>query len=72
MSLSYNSGHSRWLSGKKSACKAGDTGDAGSSSESERYPGERNGNQLQYFSLGNPMDRGAWQATVHGAAKNLT
>ena len=32
-------------------------------------PGEGNGNPLQYSCLGNPMDRGAWQATVHGVAK---
>ena len=31
-----------------------------------RSPGEENGNPLQYSYLGNPMDRGAWQATVHG------
>ena len=34
-----------------------------------RSPGEGNGNPLQYSCLGNPMDRGAWQATVHGATK---
>ena len=32
-------------------------------------PGKRNGNPLQYFCLGNPMDRGAWWATVHGVEK---
>ena len=32
-------------------------------------PGERNGNALQYSCLGNPMGRGAWQATVHGIAE---
>ena len=32
-------------------------------------PGEGNGNPLQYSCLENPMDRGAWQATVHGVAK---
>ena len=32
-------------------------------------PGERNGNPLQYSCLGNPMDRGAWRATVHGITK---
>ena len=32
-------------------------------------PGEGNGNSLQYSRLGNPMDRGAWPATVHGVAK---
>ena len=34
-----------------------------------RSPGEGNGNPLQYSGLENPMDRGAWQATVHGIAK---
>ena len=34
-------------------------------------PGEGNGNPLQYSCLGNPMDRRAWRATVHGAAKEL-
>ena len=36
----------------------------------ERSPGEENGNPLQYSGLENPMDRGAWQATVHGVAKS--
>ena len=34
-----------------------------------KYPGEGSGNPLQYSCLGNPMDRGAWWATVHGATK---
>ena len=34
-----------------------------------RLPGEGNGNPLQFFCLGNLMDRGAWWATVHGVAK---
>ena len=34
-----------------------------------RCPGDGNGNALQYFFLGNPMDRGAYRATVHGVAK---
>ena len=34
--------------------------------------GEWNGNPLQYFCLGNPMDRGAWWATVHGVVKSRT
>ena len=34
-------------------------------------PGEADGNPLQYSCLGNPMDRGAWRATVHGVAKEL-
>ena len=44
-------------------------GDAGSIPGSGRSPAEGNGNPLQYSSLGNPMDRGARRATVHGAAK---
>ena len=44
-------------------------GDAGSIPGSGRYPGEGNGNTLLYACLGNPMDRGAWQATVHGVTK---
>ena len=52
--------------GKESACNAGD-GD--SILGSGRSPGEGNGNPLQYSCLGNPVDRGAWQATVHGLQK---
>ena len=37
-----------------------------------RSPGGRNGKPLQYSCLGNPMDRGAWWATVHGVTKNWT
>ena len=37
-----------------------------------RSPGEGNGNLLQYSCLENPMDRGAWWATVHGVAKSRT
>ena len=44
-------------------------GDAGSIPELRRSPGEGNDNQLQYSCLGNPMDRGAWWATVQGVAK---
>ena len=40
-------------------------GDIGSVSGSGRLPGEGNGNLLQYSCLGNPVDRGAWWATVH-------
>ena len=36
-----------------------------------RSPGEGNGNSLQYSCLRNPIDRGAWQVTVHGDAKEL-
>ena len=44
--------------------------DAGSIPEWGRTPGEGNGNPLQYSCLENSMDRGAWWATVHGAAKS--
>ena len=54
--------------GKESSASAGD---AGSISESGRSPGEGNSNPLQYSYLGNPVDRGAWQATVHGVAKRV-
>ena len=37
-----------------------------------RFPGEGNGNPLQYSCLENPMDGGAWWATVHGVAKSQT
>ena len=55
--------------GKASACNAGDQG---SIPESGRSPGEGNGNPLQHSCLENLMDGGAWQATVHGVAKNWT
>ena len=44
-------------------------GDAGSIPGSGRSPGEGNGNPLQYIYLGNPMDRGAGWATVHGVTE---
>ena len=52
--------------------KAGDEGDVGSVLGSGRYLGAGNGNSLQYSCLENSMDREAWQATVHGAAKSQT
>ena len=52
--------------GKESVCNAGDPG---SIPGSGRSPGEGNGNPLQYSCLENPMDRGAWQATVLGVAR---
>ena len=44
----------------------------GSIPGSERSPGEGNGNPLLYSCLENPMDRGAWWATVHGITKSRT
>ena len=55
-----------WLSGKESTCNAGDTT---SIPGSGRPPGVGNGNPLQYSCLENPMDRGAWRATVHEVTK---
>ena len=54
----------RWLSGRESTCNAGDPGSIS--------PGEGNGNPLQYSCLENPMNREAWQATVHRVAKSWT
>ena len=47
-------------------------GDLGLIPRSGRSPGEGNGNPLQYFCLENPLERGAWQATVHGVTKSQT
>ena len=55
--------------GKASAYNAGDPGSIPGSGKS---PGEGNGNPFQYSCLENPMDRGAWWATVHGVAKSQT
>ena len=52
---------------KASACNAGDLG---SIPGLGRSPGDGNGNPLQYSCLENPMDGGAWWATVHGVAKS--
>ena len=49
---------------------AGDVRDAGLSLELGRVPGEGRGNPLQYSCLENPIDRGAWQATVHRVAES--
>ena len=54
---------------KESACSAGNLG---SIPGSGRYPGERNGYPLQYSCLENSIDRGAWQAAVHGITKSQT
>ena len=51
---------------------ASSAGDLGSIPGSGRSPGEGNGNPLQYSCLENPVDRGAWWATVHGVAKSWT
>ena len=58
--------------GKESSCNAGDTGDVGSILGLGRSLGERHGIPLQSSCLENPMDRGAWWATVHRVTKSQT
>ena len=62
-------GFSGGSDGKGSACNAGNPG---SVPWRGNPPGEGNGNPLQYSSLENPMDRGAWETTVHGVAETQT
>ena len=66
-------GFLRWHSGKKKKknlpANAGDTRDMGLIPGSGQSPGVGNGNLLQYSCLENSMDRGAWQATVHGSQR---
>ena len=57
---------------KNPPANAGDAEDTGSVPGLGRSPGEGNGKLFQYSCLGNPMDRGAWQATLHGVTKNRT
>jgi len=54
---------------KNLLANAGDSGDVNLIPGLGRSPGEGNGNPLQYSCLENPMDRGAWQATVHGVQR---
>ena len=58
--------------GEESACNAGDTRDTGLIPGLGRSPGGKNDNPLQYSCLGNPMDRGAWRATVQRVMKSQT
>ena len=63
----------RWLSGKESACQCRRHKRYGFDPPGMgRLPGGGNGNPLQYSCQENPMDRGAWQATVHGITKSCT
>ena len=55
--------------GKEATCNAGDLA---SIPGSGRSPGDGNGNPLWYSCLENPVDRGAWRATVHGVVKSQT
>ena len=54
---------------KNPPANSGDAGEAGSISGLQRCSGGGNGNRLWYSCLENSMDRGVWQATVHGDAK---
>ena len=57
------------LDSKEAACNAGDLG---SIPGFGIFPGEENGNSLQYSCLEKPMDRGAWRATAHGTTNSQT
>ena len=54
---------------KNVPANAGDIRDSGSIPGLERSPGGGNGNPFQYSCLGNPIDRGAWVAAIHGGSK---
>ena len=62
----YTTGFLGGSDGKVSACNAGDQGSVPGSG---RFPGEGNGNPLQYSCLENSMDRGDWQITIHKVAQ---
>ena len=57
---------------KNVPASAGDIRDVGLIPGSGRSPGGGHGHPLQYFCLENPMDRGAWQAPIHGIMKSWT
>ena len=65
-------GFSGGASGKEPPASAGDTRDLGLITGLGRPPGGGNGNPLQYSCLQNPMDTGAWQATVQRVTKSQT
>ena len=70
----WSGGLPRWLSSKEPTCDAGATGVMGANPGAGQSPGGGHGNphQCSYSCLVNPMDRGAWQATVYRAAKGWT
>ena len=68
----YINGLPLWLSGKESTWQCRRPGEAGLIPGSGRSPGGGYGNPFQYSCQENPMDRGAWQAMVHGVAKSQT
>ena len=68
--LYLHNGASLWLSSKESPCNAGAAGDVGLIPGLGRSPGGGHSNPLQYSCLENPVDRGAWWATVHRVAES--
>ena len=71
-SLTENMGVLWWFGNKEFTCNSGDAGDVGSIPGLGRSPEEGHGNPLQYSCWKKSMDRGAWQATVHGVVKSGT
>ena len=69
INIIHSEGNPHWLSGKESSCNAAD---AGLIPEWRRPSAEGNGNPLQYSCLGNTIDRGAWQAIMHGVLRVRT
>ena len=69
LSITPSKGFPGGLVGKESSCNVGEPG---SIPGLGRYPGEGNGNPLQYSCLENSMNKGAWWATVHGVTKSQT
>ena len=57
---------------ENSPASEGDAGDMGSIPGLKGFPGGRNSNPVQYSCLENPMDKGAWRATVHRVANSQT
>ena len=72
MYIEYLPGCEGFPGGSEDKASACNTGDQGSIPGLGRSPGEGNGNPLQYSCLENPVDRGAWRATVHGVTKSQT
>ena len=70
--IEYSDGFPGGAGVKNPLTIARDAGGAGSIPGSGRSPGEGNGNSRLYSYLGNPIDRGAWRATIHGAAESRT
>ena len=65
-------GMTGFLSASAVKDQSASAGDAGSAPGSGRSPGEGHGNPLQYYRMKNPVDRGAWRATVPGVPKSQT